>query len=116
VKRIQRETTGFEEDEEDCDLVRELRYESAENVAADFSSREQRRAMKAVLEWFGLNAVCAWRVRNGRDGSYRYTTSWLPAGPFEREPDAFLLDREKLGELESLLGCERGNKARARKR
>ena len=82
-----------------------LRYLCAENLFKDFSSKSQRRAMKAMLEWLNLHLTCARKIKVR--GKVAYTCNMDPRHlPDELSDDvtAYVLTKEDIVEITRALG------------
>jgi hypothetical protein len=80
--------------QEQDEAERALRYLSAEQLAEDFKTPAERRAVLAVFEWISLNGVCAWPLE--RPGEYR---TWADDTPHTK----IVLDAQRYANARSLL-------------
>ncbi len=82
---------------EEAELQRSLRYMSAKNLAKDFKTPAERRAMLAVFEWIALTGVCAWPLKPGQ---YRTDMRFQDETPHT----GIILDDIRYEEARALLG------------
>jgi hypothetical protein len=103
---MQKTKSGDDSSAEDKWIARALRYYDAENLVEAFPSRKERRAMRALLEWFSLNSICAWRTTRGT-----YDAHVKLGKLITKEPEGYVIEPEKIRKVERLLG----KKARSKK-
>ena len=63
--RRPRRTAAQLEAAESAWIEKELRYMNPSDIAADFTTVAERRAIAAVFQWLSLNGVCAWQLKGG---------------------------------------------------
>lgn len=71
-------TSGSPSRRDRGEAVRLLRYMDPGNIAKDFQSPAERRAIAAVFRWLGLSSICAWTF--GRYGHLTMNARMTSAG------------------------------------
>jgi hypothetical protein len=96
------------QDESDF-LRKRFRYVNFENLAKDFTSKQERAAIEAVFKWLSFSGVVAWRLKSPS----HYST--LARGKSLRRGintwDAIIVDRELFDKAEALLSPKIGRKS-----
>jgi hypothetical protein len=86
-------------------LLQRLRYMNAENIMADFPSKEQQDAIKAVFKWLLLNGICAWKTKRGQYTVDALTRLDKMRSPFDPH-DAIVIDNDVLIKAEKVFGIK----------
>lgn len=81
-------------------VLRKFRYWDPNNIAKDFASAKERKAISAVFEWLSFNSGCALRIK--KTGHYRTTFKVKDLRKL-LEYDACVISRKSIEKAEKVL-------------